>query len=441
MDGLIIILVFAVMLILNVPIAISLGVSSILYVFFFSGGLPIDLVIQSFFSGVDSFSLLAVPFFIMTGDIMLEGGISKRLINFCKVMMGKSTGALGKITVVASAIFAAISGSGPATVACIGGIMIPAMEEDNYDKGFACAISAAAGALGPLIPPSISFIMYGVIAGVSVTDLFLAGIIPGILLALILVIFTHVAAKTKKWGTTEAVFDDPNQKINLVHEEEKLSPGRAFRDAIWAILVPVIILGGIYGGIFTPTEAAVVAVDYAVIVSIYVYKELRWRDLPRVIAKSGLTCGTCLILVSCATAFGRVLTMEQIPTMIAQAITSFSDSKIVVLLLINVFLLIVGLLMETLAAIIILAPILLPVVTALGVNPIHFGVIMVMNLVIGQGTPPVGVNTFVACRIGGIKMEAMFKWLFTSIGVSIVALLLVTYIEPLSMFLVNMFQG
>ncbi len=438
MEGLIIILIFAVLLLINVPIAIALGVSSMLYVFFFSGGLPVDLIIQSYFAGVDSFSLLAVPFFIMTGDIMLEGGISKRLINFCKVIMGKSTGALGKITVVASAIFAAISGSGPATVACIGGIMIPAMEEDNYDKNFACSISAAAGALGPLIPPSISFIMYGVIAGVSVTDLFLAGIVPGILLALVLVIFTHIAAKKKKWGTPEAIFDNPNQKIVLKHEEEKISAGKAFKDAIWAILVPVIILGGIYGGIFTPTEAAVIAADYAVIVSIYVYKELKWRDLPRVIAKSGLTCGTCLILVSCATAFGRVLTMEQIPMMIAEAITTVSDNWIIVLLLINIFLLIVGLLMETLAAIIILAPILLPVVTSLGVDPIHFGVIMVMNLVIGQGTPPVGVNTFVACRIGGIKMEAMFKWLFTSIGVSIVALMLVTYIEPISMFLVNM---
>ncbi len=441
MDGLVIILIFAVLLILNVPIAISLGVSSIMYIFFFSNGLPVDLIIQSYFAGVDSFSLLAVPFFIMTGDIMLEGGISKRLINFCKVVMGKTTGALGKITVVASAIFAAISGSGPATVACIGGIMIPAMEEDNYDKGFACAIAAASGALGPLIPPSISFIMYGVIAGQSVTDLFLAGIIPGIILALVLVVFTHIFAKKQKWGTEEAILDMPGQQIRPIRQEEKVKPAKAFKDAIWAIMVPVIILGGIYGGIFTPTEAAVIAADYAVIVSIYVYKELRWRDLPKVISKSGLTCGTCLILVSCATAFGRVLTMEQIPTMIAQAITSFSDNWIVVLFLINIFLLIVGLLMETLAAIIILTPILLPVVTALGVHPIHFGVIMVMNLVIGQGTPPVGVNTFVACRIGGIKMEAMFKWLFRSIGVSLIALMIVTYFEPCSMFLVNMFEG
>lgn len=436
MGGLTIILIFAILLLLNVPIAIALGVSSAIYALFLSN-LPIDLVIQSYFSGLDSFTLLAVPFFILTGDIMLEGGISKRLINFCKALMGNATGALGKITVVASAIFAAISGSGPATVACIGGIMIPAMEEDNYDKSFACSISAAAGALGPLIPPSISLIMYGVIAGVSVTDLFLAGIIPGILMALVLVVFTHIVAKKKKFGTLDAVFDNPKQKIVEKHQEEKIPVGKAFREAIWAILVPVIILGGIYGGIFTPTEAAVVAADYALIVSLFVYKELKLKDIPRVFAKTGLTCGTCLILVASATSFGRVLTMEQVPMKVAEMITAVSDNKYVVLLLINVFLLIVGLLMETLASIIILTPILLPVVTQLGVDPVHFGVIMVMNLVIGQGTPPVGVNTFVACRIGGIKMESMFKWLFSCIGVSIIALLFVTYIPQLSLLLLN----
>lgn len=436
MGGLTIILIFAILLLLNVPIAIALGVSSAIYALFLSN-LPIDLIIQSYFSGLDSFTLLAVPFFILTGDIMLEGGISKRLINFCKALMGTSTGALGKITVVASAIFAAISGSGPATVACIGGIMIPAMEEDNYDKSFACSISAAAGALGPLIPPSISLIMYGVIAGVSVTDLFLAGIIPGILMALVLVIFTHIVAKKKKFGTPEASFDNPNQQIVEKHQEEKVPIGKAFKEAIWAILVPIIILGGIYGGIFTPTEAAVVAADYALLVSLFVYKELKIKDIPRVFAKTGLTCGTCLILVASATSFGRVLTMEQVPMKVAEMITAVSDNKYIVLLLINVFLLVVGLLMETLASIIILTPILLPVVTQLGVDPVHFGVIMVMNLVIGQGTPPVGVNTFVACRIGGIKMESMFKWLFASIGVSIIALLFVTYIPQLSLLLLN----
>lgn len=438
MESLIIILVFIVMLLLNVPIAISLGIASIAYVMMFSP-LPMDLVIQSYFSGVDSFTLLAVPFFILTGDIMLEGGISQRLINFCAALMGKTTGALGKITVFASAIFAAISGSGPATVACIGGIMVPAMEKDNYDRSFACSIAAAAGALGPLIPPSLSLIMYGVIAGVSITDLFMAGVLPGVLLAVILMIFTHFVAKKKMYGTPGAIFEDPSQKIfEKPKEMEKVSIGKAFREAIWAILVPVIILGGIYAGIFTPTEAAIIAADYAILISIFVYKELTFKDLPRVFAKTALTSGTVLILVACATAFGRVLTMEQLPTALANFIAGVSSNKIVILLLINVFLLVVGMLMETLAAIIILAPIFLPVVTGLGVDPIHFGLIMVMNLTIGQCTPPVGVNTFVACRIGSIKMESMFKWLFACIAMMIISLLICTYVPAISMALPNL---
>lgn len=439
MSGLIVILIFVIMLLLNVPIAISLGVASVMYIFLFST-LPVDLIIQSFFSGVDSFTLLAVPFFILTGDIMLEGGISQRLIGFCSALMKRSTGALSKITVFASAIFAAISGSGPATVACIGGIMIPAMEKDNYDKTFACSIAAAAGALGPLIPPSIALIMYGVIAGVSITDLFLAGIVPGILLAVILIIFSHFVCKKYKYGTPDALINTSIQKkYEQPKQMENVSLGKAFKDAIWAIMVPVIILGGIYAGIFTPTEAAIIASDYAIIISIFVYKELKFRDLPRVFAKTALTSGTVLVLVACATSFGRVLTMEQLPGKLATFITGLSDNKIIILLLINVLLLIVGMLMETLAAIIILAPIFLPVVTALGVDPIHFGLIMVMNLVIGQCTPPVGVNTFVACQIGNIKMESMFKWLYKCIAVMIVSLFICTYCEPLSLVFVHLF--
>ena len=440
MNGLIIILIFVVMLLLNVPIAVSLGIASVVYSLFFSA-LPVDLTIQSFFSSVDSFTLLAVPFFILTGDLMLEGGISKRLIDFCSTIMGKSTGALGKITVVASAIFAAISGSGPATVACIGGIMIPAMEKDNYDRSFSCSLAAAAGALGPLIPPSISLIMYGVIATESITELFLAGIMPGIVLAIVLVVFTHIVAKKKKYGTPDAIFDTlDQQRFEKPEVLEKVSFWKALKDAIWALLVPVIILGGIYGGIFTPTEAAIIASDYAIIVGLFVYKELKIKELPAVFAKTALTCGTVLILVACATSFGRILTMENVPTSLANFIVGLTDNKIIILLLINIFLLVVGMLMETLAAIIILAPILLPVVTGLGVDPVHFGVIMVMNLVIGQCTPPVGVNTFVACRIGGIKMESMFKWLYACIGIMIIALLIVTYVPQISLVLVNLMK-
>lgn len=432
MGGLVIILIFLFALFLNIPVAIALGVTSISYVLFLSP-IPVDMVIQSFFSGVDSFSLIAVPFFILAGDIMMEGGISRRLVDFTLALLGKVAGALGMVTVFTSMIFAAISGSGPATVACIGGIMIPEMIKEKYDKGFSCALAATSGALGPVIPPSLSFIMYGVIAQLSITELFIAGIIPGVLMGVALMVLVYIVAKKEKYGSAA------NEEDLEVPKEQK-SLGKAFKEAGWSLLVPVIILGGIYGGFFTPTEAAIIAADYALIIGVFVYKEIKIRDIPRIFGNTVLTSGTVLVLVSCATAFGRLLAMEQVPTTVANFILGISDNKIIVLLLINVFLLIVGMFMETLAAIIILAPLLLSVVIPLGVDPIHFGVIMVVNLVIGMCTPPVGVNLFVAARIGEIKIEKMFKWLLPCIGVLLVVLLLVTYIPALSTGLLSIFK-
>ena len=437
MQGLLVILIFAVMLVLNVPVAISLGVASFAYLFFMSP-LPVDIVVQSFVSGVDSFTLLAVPFFILAGDVMMEGGISKRLIMFCRVCMGKKIGALGMVTVFASMIFAAISGSGPATVACIGGIMIPAMIKERYDRSYSCTLASCAGALGPIIPPSLSFIMYGVSAQLSITELFLAGIVPGILMGIALMVYNRFIAKRHGFGPGTPGYEQAMLAEGGSDQEELPSLGKATKEAIWSLMVPVIILGGIYGGIFTPTEAAVVASVYAILIGLFVYREIKFKDLAGIFRKSVLTSGTVMILVACATAFGRVLTMEHVPTAVAQIILGLSTNKYVVLLLINVFLFIVGMLMETLAAIIILTPILLPVVTQLGVDPIHFGVIMVVNLVIGMCTPPVGVNLFVGARLGGIKVEKMFKWLVPMVGVLLIVLMAVTYIEPISTFLPNL---
>lgn len=436
--GLIVILLFIVLLFFNVPIAIALGAGSIIYCIFFSP-LPINMIVQSMESGLDSFSLLAVPFFILAGDIMGEGGISRRLINLCRAVFGAISGSLGVVTVIASMIFAAISGSGPATVACVGGITIPEMIKEKYDRGFACALTATAGSMGPLIPPSICLIMYGVIAQQSITTLFMGGILPGVLNGVALSVLTIFIAKKYKFG----IKDNPQLKKDLATVDqsgEEIHLGKAFKEAIWALLVPVIILGGIYSGIFTPTEAAIVACDYGLIVSVFVYKEVKIRDLPKIFKKTVATNGTILILVACATGFGRVLTMEQIPNSVAMAITSVTSNKVLLLILINILLLVVGCLMETLSALIILTPILLPVVTALGVNPIHFGLIIVMNLVIGQSTPPVGVNLFVAARVGESKIGEMIKWLIPTILSLILVQQIVTYVPGIVLGLPKLFH-
>ena len=421
--GLIFLAAFVLCLLIGVPIAYSLGVGVVAVVTLTQiPGIDMSLVIQTFFTSADTFPLLAVPFFILAGDIMLEGGISQRLVEFGKTTLGHVHGALGLITVACCMLFAAISGSGPATTAAIGGILIPAMIKDGYDEGFSASCAAASGSLGPVIPTIITFIMYGIIASVSITDLFMAGILPGIFMGVCLMIFVYAASRKHNFGT----------------KTEKVSAAgrwQAFKGAIWAIFVPVIILGGIYGGYVTPTEAAILACDYALIVGFFVYKELTMKKLVKIFFKSALTSGYCLILVGTATAFGKVLTLANIPKLLSAFILELSDSRIIILLVINILLLIVGCFMETLAAVIILAPLLLAIVTPLGVDPIHFGVIMTCNLVIGQCTPPVGVNMFVASGVAGIPIERMFRWLFKFIAIMIISLMVITYVPALSLAL------
>lgn len=429
MAGIILIAVFIILLFFNVPIMISLGISSVFYGIFLSST-PMSMITNVYFTSLDSFTLIAIPFFILAGDLMMKGGISKRLINLCRALVGGVTGALGAVTVVASMIFAAIAGSGTATVACIGGITIPEMLKEKYDKGYASAMAATAGALGPIIPPSVAMILYGVACQVSITDLFLGGIVPGVLMAVGLIALNTYLCKKHNWGLKKG---SPEIEVPPL--------GQAFKEGILALMVPVIILGGIYGGFVTPTEAAIIACDYAIIISLFVYKEYKIKDIPGIIKGTVETTGTVMLLVATAAALGKLLTIEQIPTTLASALVSISDNKIIILLIINVFLLFVGMFMETYAAIILLAPILLPTVQAIGVDPLHFGLIMVVNLTIGLCTPPVGVNLFIASRIANAPMEKMFKWLLPCLGVLIVVLLLVTYIPQLTMFLPNMFGG
>lgn len=425
MEGLLLIGLFLIVLCFHVPIMIALGIASVVYCLI-AANVPIDMIMNTYFTSMDSFPLIAIPFFILAGDLMMQGGISKRLINLCLALIGGIVGALGMVTVLASMIFAAVAGSGTATVACIGGMTIPEMVKQGYDRGFACALAGTAGALGPIIPPSVAMILYGVICGVSITDLFIAGVVPGILTALALIILVHFVAKKKGYGAN--VLED-------VRSGNVTSISKALKESAWSLAVPAIILGGIYSGIFTPTEAAVIACDVAIIVGIFVYKEFKLKDIPSIIRRTATTGGTVMLLVATATALGRLLTVEQIPNKIAQAIIGVSDNKIIILLVINLFLLLVGMFMETYAAIIILAPILLPTVVNVGVDPLHFGMIMVLNLTIGLCTPPVGVNLFIASRIGECPMERMFKALLPMLGVLLIMLLLVTYIPILSLFL------
>ncbi|WP_226658866.1 TRAP transporter large permease [Pseudalkalibacillus hwajinpoensis] len=414
---------FALLLFLSVPIGIALGLSTLATILY-TGAIPIPFLMKELVTSVDSFPLMAVPFFILAGEIMGKGGISERLFNFANALVGNKTGGFAMATIVTCMFFAAISGSGPATVAAIGGIMIPAMVKQGYDKKFATATVAAAGSIGVIIPPSIPMVIYGVVGGASIGDMFIAGIIPGLLVGLSLMVWAYMYSKKNNYRGSD-------QKTTLANI------WKTFWEAKWALVIPVIILGGIYGGIFTPTEAAVIAVVYGIIAGLFLYRELALKDLPKLLADASLTTATVLIIVGSATAFGRLLTIEQIPTQVANFLLSISDSEIVIILLITVLLLLVGCFMDTLAAIIILTPILLPIAVNIGFDPIHFGIIMVVNLAIGFITPPLGVNLFVGSGISGLSIEQLSKAIIPYFFAMVFSLLMITFIPELSLWLIS----
>ncbi|MCF7945108.1 MAG: TRAP transporter large permease [Spirochaetia bacterium] len=415
---------FLVLLFLTVPIGIALGLASIITILF-ANPISFDAFAQAMMGGLNSFPLMAVPLFTFAGDLMGRGGISRRLLNVAGLFFGRMTGGLGVVTIAACLFFAAISGTGSATVAAIGLIMIPSMVHRGYDKTFSGALISASGTVGVIIPPSIPMVIYAIAAGVSVTGIFMAGVVPGLLVGIVLSIYTIVYSR--KHGYTG---DDKTYTF-----KEKIA---AVVDAIPALLVPVIVLGGIYGGVFTPTEAAAIAVVYGFIVSKYIYKEVAYSDLPKIGFNSILIVSTVLIIIGTSSGFGRILTITQVPVIIAEYILSLTTNKIVILLLINFLLLIVGTFMETNASIIILVPILLPIVQELGVNPIQFGVIMVLNLAIGFITPPLGANLFMACQISNIKFDDIAKAIIPWIIILIVVLMIVTFIPAVSLWFPNM---
>ncbi len=421
MSGLLLLGAFAFFLILQVPIGIAIGMAVLCHVYAYDV-VNLRFLAQTMFAAVDTFPLMAIPFFILAGAFMEGGGLSRRLIDFVKSLVGAQPGGLATVTVIACAFFGAISGSSPATVAAIGSIMIPFMVAEGYDIKFATAITACAGGLGVIIPPSIPMVVYSVATDASVGKLFIGGFGPGILTSLMLILVSRQIAKKRGWhGTGEAA--------NLRHIL------RAANEAKWALMVPVIILGGIYGGIFTPTEAAVAAVIYGLFVGLFVYRELKVTQIPKHLIASAQMTGMVLIIVGTATALGRIMTIEKIPDMIAQGMLSLSDNKFVILLFINCFLLFVGMIMDTLAAILILAPLLLNVVVKFGVDPVHFGLVMILNLAIGFVTPPVGVNLFVASGMTGVEFIKLSKACLPFIAALLVSLVFTTLVPGLTLWL------
>lgn len=413
---------FFIFLILGVPIAVCLGLASLIA--FFISGTPAIISAQTMYSGVDSFPLMAIPFFILAGKIMSAGGISRRLIAFTVMIVGKLTGGLAMVAIFASMFFASISGSAPATVATIGGVMIPEMKKRNYDIHFTGATVASAGIVGMVIPPSIPMVVFAVIAGVSVTDMFIAGIIPGLVMVLSMAIVAYIYAK----------------KHDIPRDKTKYSIKDVIKvtfDSLLAILMPVLILGGIYLGAFTPTEAAAVAIFYGLVVGILIYKELKFKDLPDVLLDSGISTGVIMLIVAASQSFGWLLSSERIPELIASTLLSITSDKYLLLLLFNILLLIVGMFINASAAIILLTPILFPILTSVGVDPIMVGIIMIVNLAIGQITPPVGGDLYLAASIGNLKIERLVVAVFPYLVALLIALLIITYFEPLTMIFIS----
>lgn len=398
------------------PIAVALGVATMVTMTA-TTNISLTTMSTACLSGLDSFPLMAIPFFMLAGNLMKSGGISRRILDFADAVVGWVTGSVGMVTVVASMFFAALSGSSPATVTAIGGITIPEMKEEGYDPAYATAITAAAGTIGVIIPPSIPFVIYGVAAQCSISDLFLAGIIPGILIGVVLMIVNYVTAKKHGFGHTK--------KFHAGHLLRTLG------DSIWALLVPVIILGGIYGGIFTPTESAVAAILYSIFVGVFIYHELDLKSILEAFKETALINGQTTFLVGISMAFARFLTMSQVPGTLAKGILGISN-PIAILLVINLFLLVVGCFIDNISSTVILTPILLPIVAGIGMSPIQFGIVMTVNLAIGFITPPYGCNLFFASAISNVSVVDIAKKILPMIGVMLIVLMALTFMPALS---------
>lgn len=412
--------VFFLLIILSVPISFALGLSSMLWIAL-SGQVPMILVPQRMFAGIDSFPLLAIPFFILAGKIMSNGGVSDRLIKVSSVLVGRFRGGLAYINVVSSMFFAGITGSANADASSIGSIMIPAMEKKGYGKDFAVALTSCAAVIGILIPPSIPMVLYGIITNTSIGDLLLAGAIPGVLVGVILIVTSAVISKRRGYPKEQAYSFKESVKILL--------------DGILPIMTVAIVLGGIIFGIVTPTEAAVIAVFYSFILSFFIYRQFKLTDLPKLLLETVEMSGMVMLMVAAATIFSWIITSQQIPQAIAIFLLQYVHSKFAMLLVFNVILLIAGCLLDLTPAMIIFVPVLAPIAFQMGVNPVHFGAMVVINLGIGLFTPPVGAVLFVCCSIAKVNMKDVLKAFLPFFLAMIVVLLIVTYIPEVSLWL------
>lgn len=416
--GAVVIILLLVLAFLGIPIYIALGIGTL--VALNMAGMPALVLPQKLFAGMNSTSLLAIPFFILAGNIMSRS-ITSKLIDIANALIGWIRGSLALVTVLASALFGAISGSGVATASAIGGITIPAMKREGYPDHFAAAVSAISSIMGPIIPPSITLIVYASITNVSVSALFMGSVFPGVILAASLIAYALFYGKR---NNLPAHPKQPARKIALT-----------FKDGIWALLMPVIILGGIFGGVFTPTEAAAVAVVYALLISLFVYRDMSFKEIPGVLVDAAISTATIMVMVGLSKASSYVVVTSGLPQQMLNLFTSITGSRVVILLLLNLLFLIIGMLMEANAAIIMMTPILTPLLTAFQIDPLQFGIIMSFNLCIGLVTPPVGLCLLLSNQIAETSLSKALKSMMPMLLISIVVLLLITYLEPLTTWL------
>ena len=422
--GVVLFICLFVLLLGGLPIAACIGGASLIA--FLVNGMPIMNFASKVYASTNSFTLMAIPFFMFAGSLMANGGMSRRLIRFASSLVGWVTGGLVHVMILASAFFAALSGSAPATCAAIGGMMIPEMTKKGFPAEFSAGVQCVAGTIGPIIPPSIPMVVYAVCAGESVGEMFAGGVLPGILYAFLLMVVSGWICKKKGFGA--------ESKIKFDSKEVWL----AFTDSIWALLVPIIILGGIYSGIFTPTEAGAVAAVYGLFAGAFIYKELKAKELVRILVDTAANTSLVLFIIGCAGAFTWILNMQGITASLGAWFEAVSTSRIVFMMLVLLLLLFMGCFMECCASVLMITPVLLPVATALGIDPIYFGVIVCMTLSLGMATPPVGEDLYIAATIAGIKFEQEVKYVLPLVGAAIVAILICIFVPGIVTLLPSM---